>query len=103
MILDIYLRPSKWSIFALYMKFTDSWQFSCLALWKLVVLHLDLTFIKNEENQPVLQVFCRVNMILFDLFFMGFKGIHQLIISIFNINTIPEQFWMKNQENTNDF
>ena len=29
----IYLRPSKWLIFALY---------------------LDLTFIKNEENQPVL-------------------------------------------------
>ena len=34
---------------------------------------------------------------------MGFTGIHQLIISIFKINTIPEQFWMKNQENTNDF
>ena len=42
-------------------------------------------------------------MILFDLFFMGFTGIHQLITSIFNINTIPEQFWMKNQENTCDF
>ena len=25
MILDIYLRPSKWSIFAFFMKFTDSW------------------------------------------------------------------------------
>ena len=34
---------------------------------------------------------------------MGFTGIHQLIISIFKINTIPEQFWMKNQENTFDF
>ena len=42
-------------------------------------------------------------MILFDLFFMGFTGIHQLIISIFKINTIPEQFWMKSQENTYDF
>ena len=78
-------------------------KFSCLALWKSVALHLDLTFIKNEENQPVLQVFCRANMILFDLFFMGFTGIHQLIISIFKINTIPEQFWMKNQEHTYDF
>ena len=29
-------------------------------------------------------------MILFDLFSMGFTGIHQLIISIFRINTIPE-------------
>ena len=34
---------------------------------------------------------------------MGFTGIRQLIISIFNINTIPELFWMKNQENTYDF
>ena len=42
-------------------------------------------------------------MILFDLFLMGFTGIHQLIISIFKINTIPEQFGMKNQENTYDF
>ena len=24
-ILDIYLRPSKWLIFAFYIKFTDSW------------------------------------------------------------------------------
>ena len=42
-------------------------------------------------------------MVLFDLFFMGFTGIHQLIVSIFKINTFPEQFWMKNQENTHDF
>ena len=42
-------------------------------------------------------------MILFDLFFMGFTGIHQLIISIFKINAFPQQFGMKNQESTNDF
>ena len=42
-------------------------------------------------------------MILFDLSFMDFTGIHQLIISIFKINIIPEQFWMKNQETTYDF
>ena len=33
---------------------------------------------------------------------MGFTGIHKLIMSIFKINTIPEQFGMKNQENTYD-
>ena len=37
-------------------------------------------------------------MILFDLFFMGFTDIHQLIISIFKINTIPEQFGMKTKK-----
>ena len=39
------------------------------------MLYLDLTFIKNEENQQ----FCRffVNTISFDLFFMGFTDIHQ--------------------------
>ena len=42
-------------------------------------------------------------MILFYLFFLGFTGVHQLIISIFKINTIPEQFRMKDQENTYDF
>ena len=42
-------------------------------------------------------------MILFDLFFMGFTGIHQFIISIFKINTLAEQFGMKNQDNSYDF
>ena len=42
-------------------------------------------------------------MILFYLSFVDFTGIHQLIISIFKINTIPEQFGMKNQENTYNF
>ena len=42
-------------------------------------------------------------MILFEMFFMAFTGIHQLIISSFKINTFPEQFWIKKpQENTND-
>ena len=41
-------------------------------------------------------------MILFDLFFMGFTGIHQLIISVLKMNTFPEQFGIKSQENTND-
>ena len=53
------------------------------------MLYLDLTFIKNEENQQ----FCRffVNTILFDQFFVGFTGIHQFqIISVFKINTFPE-------------
>ena len=30
-------------------------------------------------------------MILFDLFFMGFTGIHQLIISTFKIDTFSEE------------
>ena len=42
-------------------------------------------------------------MNLFDPFLMGFTGIHQLTILIFKINTIPEQFEIKNQENTYDF
>ena len=33
-------------------------------------------------------------MILFDLFFMGFMGIHQL----FKINTFPEQFEIKTKK-----
>ena len=37
-------------------------------------------------------------MILFDLFFMDFTGIHQLIISIFKINTFPEQFGIKTKK-----
>ena len=42
-------------------------------------------------------------MILFDLFFMGFTGIHQLIISIFKINTFPEHFGMKTKQILMDF
>ena len=42
-------------------------------------------------------------MILFDLFFIGFTGVHQLIMSIFKINTFPEQFGIKNKENTDHF
>ena len=34
---------------------------------------------------------------------MGFTGIHQLIISILKINTFPEQFGIKNQENNHNF
>ena len=55
------------------------------------MLYLDLTFIKNEENQQ----FCRffVNTILSDLFFIGFTGVHQFqIISIFKINTFPKPY-----------
>ena len=47
--------------------------------------------------------FCRVNMILFDLFFMGFTVVHQLIISLFKISTFPKQFGIKNKENTDHF
>ena len=38
-------------------------------------------------------------MILFGLFFMGFTGIHQLIISILKINTFPERFGIKKTKN----